>query len=230
MPDVKAVVFDAYGTLLDVHSAMARHAARIGPEWPAISRDWRTKHIEYTWVRSLAGEGTSRDFGALAAEALDMVAAAHGLTDRAVLADILAAYRGLDAYPEVAETLRRLRAGGLPCAILSNGTPDMLRDAVQAAGIADLLDAVLSVTAAGIYKPDPRVYALATARFGCTPGEVAFVSSNAWDAYGAMRFGFRVYRVNRTGAPDEYGLRATAAGELADLSALPGLLSTDLRA
>jgi 2-haloacid dehalogenase len=112
---------------------------------------------------------------------------------------------------------------GLKLAILSNGTPAMLAEAVAAAGIADLLDDVLSVESVGIYKPDPRVYALATARFDCAPGQIAFLSSNPWDAYGARHFGCRVFRVNRVGGPDEYGLRATAE-EIADLAALPDRL------
>ena len=112
---------------------------------------------------------------------------------------------------------------GLPLAILSNGTAQMLREAVAAAGIGDLLDDVLSVEAGGVYKPDPRVYRLATSRFDCAPAQIAFLSSNPWDAYGAHRFGCRVWRVNRGGSPDEYGLRG-AAQEIADLAALPDRL------
>jgi 2-haloacid dehalogenase len=218
---VHAVVFDAYGTLLDVHSAVQRHAARLGDKAAAFARDWRAKHLEYTWIHSLAGD--HRDFWTLAGAALDFTAAAHGVTDRALLDDILTAYRTLDAYPEVPSVLRRLRAMGLPLAILSNGTPAMLAEAVAAAGIADLLDDVLSVERVGVYKPDPRVYALATARFDCAPGQIAFLSSNPWDAYGALRFGCRVFRVNRAHGPDEYGLR-DAAEEIADLAALPDRL------
>jgi 2-haloacid dehalogenase len=218
---VHAVVFDAYGTLLDVHSAVQRHAARLGDIAALFARDWRAKHLEYTWIHSLAGD--HRDFWTLAGASLGFTAAAHGVTDRALLDDILTAYRTLAAYPEVPSVLRRLRAMGLKLAILSNGTPAMLAEAVAAAGIADLLDDVLSVESVGIYKPDPRVYALATARFDCAPGQIAFLSSNPWDAYGARHFGCRVFRVNRVGGPDEYGLRATAE-EIADLAALPDRL------
>jgi 2-haloalkanoic acid dehalogenase type II len=132
---VRAVVFDAYGTLLDIHAAMARHAERLGPDWPAISGDWRAKQIEYTWVRSLAGPAQHRDFWRLTEEALAWTAARHHIRDTVLLADILLAYRHLDVYPEVPVVLRQLRDLGLPRAILSNAEPGMLRDAVAHAGI-----------------------------------------------------------------------------------------------
>jgi 2-haloacid dehalogenase len=218
----RAVIFDAYGTLLDVHAAMARHAARLGPGWEAISQEWRTRQLEYSWVRSLAGR--HRDFEGINRDALDTVAARHGITDAALLDDIMDAYIRLAAFPEVPGVLRQLKAQGLACAILSNGTPAMLAAAVAEAGIGDLLDAVLSIEAAGIFKPDPRVYALATDRFALPAGEMAFLSSNPWDAFGALECGFRAIRVNRQGLPDEYGLRARIP-ELPDLAALPALLS-----
>jgi 2-haloacid dehalogenase len=217
---IRAAVFDAYGTLLDVHSAMARHAARLGPDWQQVSAEWRAKQIEYTWVRSLAGAAHHRDFWTLTQEALAFVAARHRIADQALLTDVLAAYRRLDAYPEVPAMLASLQAHGIPRAILSNGEPRMLADAVRSAGIADLLDAVLSVEAVRVFKPDPRVYQLAADRFGLTAEEVGFVSSNPWDAFGALSFGFQVYWVNRAGQPDEYGLRGRVA-ELRDLSAFP---------
>ena len=224
MPRIQAAVFDAYGTLLDIHAAMARHAARIGPNWAAVSADWRAKQIEYTWVRSLAGPAHHRDFWTLTQQALAWTAARHNLTDRSLLADILQAYRRLDAYPEVPALLARLRDAGIARAILSNGEPGMLADAVNAAGIAPLLDAVLSVEAVGVFKPDPRVYRLATDRFGLPPAAIAFVSSNPWDAFGAGAFGFRVFWVNRGNAPPEYDLPATAT-VLPDLATLPDHLA-----
>ncbi|HST74114.1 MAG TPA: haloacid dehalogenase type II [Acetobacteraceae bacterium] len=224
MPAIRAAIFDAYGTLLDVHAAMEKHAARLGTDWQRISQDWRIKQIEYSWVRSLTGPAEHRDFFTLTTEALHWVAARHGIADRALLADVLDAYRRLSAYPEVPDVLRRLRAGGIGRAILSNGEPSMLADAVGAAGIDRLLDAVLSVEAVGVYKPDPRVYRLASDQFGLAAAEMAFVSSNAWDAFGARVFGFRVFWVNRSGQPDEYGLRGSVQ-ELPDLSGLPDALA-----
>jgi 2-haloacid dehalogenase len=216
---IKAAVFDAYGTLLDVHAAMKRYAHRLGPGWQSISAEWRIKQIEYTWVRSLAGPAQHRDFWTLTQEALGFVAERHGISDAALLSDVLAAYRQLDAYPEASAVLTRLRERGVARAILSNGEPGMLADAVHSAGIENLLDDVLSVESVGVYKPDPRVYRLVTDRFGVAPGDVGFVSSNPWDAFGALSFGFQVYWVNRSGQPDEYGLRGRVT-EIADLSAV----------
>jgi 2-haloacid dehalogenase len=138
--------------------------------------------------------------------------------------DLLAAYRKLDAYPDAAPTLRELRRRGIPAAILSNGSPEMLAASVGAGGLGPLLDDVLSVHPLRCFKPDPRVYALATARFGCQPHQLAFVSSNPWDAHGARRFGCRVFWVNRAGGPAEYWLDETAT-ILPDLAALAGHLA-----
>jgi len=215
---VVIAVFDAYGTLLDLDSAMRPHAARLGPDWQSISREWRGKHIEYTWVLSLAGG--YKDFWQLARESLDVIAARHGIADRALLDEVLAAYRRLSAYPDVPDMLRRLQASGIRRAILSNGEPGMLAEAVEAAGIADLLDAVISADAVRVFKPDARVYRLATERFSVPSGGIAFFSSNPWDAFGARMYGFRVFWVNRAGAPDEYGLRGSAT-ELRDLASVP---------
>jgi 2-haloacid dehalogenase len=223
MPPV-AVVFDAYGTLLDVHSAMQRHAGRLGADWAALSAAWRAKQIEYSWIRSLAGPAHHQDFSILTDTALDFVAARHGVTDKALLADLRKAYRALDAYPEVPALLRDLRARGIGTAILSNGSPAMLAEGVRAAGIDTLLDAVLSVEEVGIFKPDPRVYALAIDRFGGDAGRLVFVSSNPWDAFGARANGFQVAWVNRSGQPDEYGLRGNVL-ELSDLTTLSAALT-----
>ena len=224
MPRPAAVIFDAYGTLLNVHAAMARYADRIGPDWQTISSDWRTKQVEYTWVRSMAGPSHHRDFWTLTQEALAWTAARHRITDIKLLSDILQAYRVLDAYPEVPAVLRRLGEMGIPRAILSNGEPGMLNDAVSAAGIETGLDAVLSVESVGVFKPDPRVYRLAADCFGGDAGAIVFVSSNPWDAFGAGSFGFQLFWVNRSGVPVEYGLGMLAT-ELSDLATLPDRLA-----
>ncbi|WP_237214598.1 haloacid dehalogenase type II [Falsiroseomonas oryziterrae] len=223
MPPPVAVVFDAYGTLLDVHAAVARHAARLGARAAAVSALWRAKQLEYSWILSATGD--YEDFAAITARALDVALATHGVADAALRADLLAAYRSLDAYPDAAPTLAALRARSLGTAILSNGEPAMLQEAVAAAGLAPLLDAVLSVHPLRRYKPAREVYALATAQFGCQPHEIAFVSGNAWDAYGAARFGFRVHWLNRAEVPAEYWLDRLAAARLATLSDLPKLLA-----
>jgi 2-haloacid dehalogenase len=212
----RVAVFDAYGTLLDVDAAMRAHAGRLGPNWQRISQEWRAKHLEYTWVRSLANPALHRDFWQLAQDSLAVVAARHDIADAALIADVLQSYRQLDAFPEVPDMLRALKGKGIARAILSNGEPAMLAEAARAAGIADVLDDILSVEAVGVYKPDPRVYRLATERFGVPGSEIAFFSSNAWDAFGARSFGFQVFWVNRAGQPDEYGLRGGVT-ELRDL-------------
>ncbi len=219
---MRAVVFDAYGTLLDVHSAMERHAARLGPDWRAISQTWRNKQVEYTWIRSLAG--AHRDFAKLTREALVFAAASHGVTDPALLDQVEQAYRQLAPYPEVVETLKALRSRGLRCAILSNGERAMLDAGVGHAGLASLLDAVLSIDPVGIFKPAPAVYQYAVDQLGVPAQEIAFLSSNPWDAFGAQQFGFRVFWVNRVGQPEEYGLN-TSATVLSDLRGLPALLT-----
>jgi 2-haloacid dehalogenase len=211
-------VFDAYGTLFDVHAAAARHQEAIGAKWQQLSQTWRSKHIEYTWVHSLAGRRAS--FWALAQQSLDTaIAAVGGGVSPDLRAKLLAAYRAMDAFPEVREVLTALKARGARLAILSNGDPDMLDDAVRAAQLEGLFEAVLSVAAVGIFKPAPAVYRLAADRFGCRPADISFQSSNRWDIAGAKAFGFRCVWINRTGAPDEYpDLRPDRIGS--DLRAL----------
>ncbi|MEI6160998.1 MAG: haloacid dehalogenase type II [Roseococcus sp.] len=222
---IEAVVFDAYGTLLDVHSAVMRHAGRVGPEAAAFSAEWRVKQLEYSWVRSLTGPSHHKDFWTCTVDALRFVCARFGVRDAPLVQDLLDAYRRLDAYPEVPAMLRALRAQEMRTAILSNGAPMMLVDATTASGIATLLDALLSVEAVGIFKPDPRVYALAEQRLGLPANRMMFVSANPWDTQAALAAGFRAIRVNRNKAPDEYGLEAAGVPSLTDLSSLPGLLS-----
>lgn len=196
------VVFDAYGTLFDVHSAVARHDAAVGPGAARLSELWRAKQLEYSWVLSLAGR--YEPFWTLTERALDHALARCPSVDPALKPGLLAAYRALDAYPEVTGLLTDLRQRGLRTGILSNGDPAMLADAVASAGLASLLDAVLSVDAAGVFKTDPRTYRLVTTEFGIGPDQVVFVSSNRWDVAGATAFGFASVWVNRLGLPDEY--------------------------
>jgi 2-haloacid dehalogenase len=198
----RTIVFDAYGTLFDVHSAVARHSDALGPEAARLSELWRAKQLEYSWVLSLAGR--YEPFWTLTERALDHAFARCPGADRGLRDKLLEAYRTLDAYPEVPSTLERLRARGLRTGILSNGDPDMLGAAVSSAGIARLLDAVLSVEAAGVFKTSPATYRLVLEAFEVQPREVVFVSSNRWDIAGAAAFGFSPVWVNRTGLPDEY--------------------------
>lgn len=197
-------VFDAYGTLLDVHAPLKHLKDRIGAEAEAVSRHLRVKQLEYTWVRTLGGFAW-RNFRALTADALDHALAAHGITvDDAFKADFIALYDRLDAFPDVPAALRRLKRQGARLAILSNGTRDMLAAACAAAGIASDLDAVISVDAIERFKTAREVYELATARFSAEPADIAFYSSNRWDVAAGTAFGFVTTWVNRAGAPDEY--------------------------
>lgn len=203
MPDPRPiVVFDAFGTLFDVHSAVARNAATIGPASVHLSEIWRAKQLEYTWTLSLMGR--YEPFWRLTERALDHALARCPEVDPAVRETLLSSYRALEAYPDAASVLTRLRERGAKTAILSNGDETMLADAVSAAGIGDGLDAVLSVDRAGVFKTDPRTYALVEAEFGCGPEDVLFVSSNRWDVAGAVAHGFAATWVDRSGAPDEY--------------------------
>lgn len=214
---IEAVVFDAYGTLFDVHAAVGRHAGRVGPDAARLSEIWRAKQLEYSWVLSLAGRYVP--FWELTARALDHALARCPAVEPSLRPLLLDAYRTLAAYPEVAEALSRLRREGRMTAILSNGDPGMLASAVAAAGLGDLLDHVLSADAVGVFKTDPRVYQLVEEHTGAAPERTLFVSSNRWDVAGAVAFGFRCVWVNRLGLPDEYKDLEPVA-RIADLSAL----------
>jgi 2-haloacid dehalogenase len=220
MTVIEACVFDAYGTLFDVHSAVARLRERVGEQADALSQLWRTKQLEYTWLRSLMGRHD--DFWQVTGDALDYALARTGV-DPGVREPLMQAYLSLDAYPEVPDVLRRLRAGGLKTAILSNGEPRMLEAGARSAGIDGLLDAVLTVEAAGIFKPHPKVYQLVLDRLEVSAEQVAFHSSNACDVNGAATFGLRAVWINRFGMPP-VRMPGAAEHELRDLSGLPALL------
>ena len=212
----RAFVFDAYGTLFDVHAAIGRHRAAAGPDADRFSEIWRSKQLEYTWTLTLAGRYL--DFWTLTERALDFAFARVPSVDTALRQKLLEAYWMLEAFPDARAALRQLKARGVSAAILSNGSPKMLTAAVDAAGIGGDLDAVLSVDAIRLYKPRPEVYALVTERFEVAPGEVVFVSSNRWDVMGAASFGFRTAWVNRANMAEEYGPAPDAV--LADLDGL----------
>jgi 2-haloacid dehalogenase len=212
----RAFVFDAYGTLFDVHSAIGQHRGAAGPDADRFSEIWRTKQLEYSWTLALAGRYV--DFWTLTERALDYAFARFPSVDKALRPKLLDAYFTLDAFPDARALLRELKTRGETTAILSNGAPRMLTAAVEGAKVAADLDAVLSVDAIRIYKPKPEVYALVTARFQVAPRDVVFVSSNRWDIRGAAAFGFRTAWINRANAAEEYGPPPDAV--LRDLAAL----------
>jgi 2-haloacid dehalogenase len=216
-----AFVFDAYGTLFDVHAAIARHRAAAGPDADRFSEIWRAKQLEYTWTLTLAGHYA--DFWTLTERALDYAFARMPSVDRSLRARLLDSYLTLDAFPDARTALGALKQRGARTVILSNGSPRMLEAAVEAGRLGGDLDAVLSVDGIRMYKPRPEVYALATRALAIAPGEVIFVSSNRWDVMGAASFGFRTVWVNRAGLPDEYPDRASFDA-VSDLAALPAML------
>ncbi len=200
MPAVYA--FDAYGTLFDVHSAVRRHAEAVGPDADRVSEIWRTKQLEYSWVRTLAGRYV--DFWSITQQALDFALTAVPSANTAARDDLLDAYWSLECYGEVADVLRQLRDEGAKTAILSNGSPDMLDAAVANAGLDDLLDASISVDSIRQFKPVPAVYQLVCDAFLCLPADISFQSSNRWDIAGATASNWSCVWVNRTNQPDEY--------------------------
>jgi 2-haloacid dehalogenase len=220
---VEACVFDAYGTLFNVHSAVARGGERLGEKADAVSNTWRQKQLEYTWLRSLMG--AHADFWQVTSDGLDYALEAHGVEDRALHAELMELYLTLDAYGDVQPTLQKLQKAGVKTAILSNGTPKMLDAAVKSAGIDKLLDENLSVEDVGIYKPDRRVYQLAVDRLSVEPGKICFVSTNAWDAAGAAHFGFNVAWLNRFDKIQDVlpGRPKAVINTLVDLMELTGL-------
>ncbi|MGO9170343.1 MAG: haloacid dehalogenase type II [Rhodomicrobium sp.] len=198
---VKACVFDAYGTLFDVHAPAAALASELGERGPAISAQWRAKQLEYTWLRSLMGRYA--DFQQVTADALDYTLAAHGLSSSPLRGRMLALYHSLAAYPDALACLQALKGARARTGILSNGSPSMLTAAVTSAKLGAYLDYILSVDTVRIYKPSPEVYKLAPNAFGVEPAQIAFVSANGWDCAGAAAFGFRVIHVNRFDQTDE---------------------------
>ncbi len=198
----RAFVFDAYGTLFDVHAAIGRHREAVGGEADRFSEIWRTKQLEYSWTLTLMGHYES--FWELTGRALDFALARFPQVDRSLRISLLDAYLKLDAYPDARPALAQLKATGLATAILSNGSTDMLESAVKGAALHDVLDHVISVDAVRIFKPSLAVYDLAINALGVAPNEIVFVSSNRWDIAGASNAGLKPVWVNRAGNPSEY--------------------------
>ena len=216
---IKALVFDAYGTLFDVHSVIATCNQHFPEQGPALSKAWRAKQLEYTWLRSLMGR--YEDFWQVTEAALVFACKTLNLPcPPATRAELMEAYLHLDPYPEVLPSLKAL--SNYPLAILSNGSPRMLQGAVESSGLRGIFSHVLSVDTVKIYKPSPRVYELASQKMSVPTSAIGFVSSNSWDVIGAKAAGLWTCWVNRSGAPeDELGFLPDArANTLADLTGL----------
>ncbi len=213
---IKALVFDAYGTLFDVHSVISACDQSFPGHGAALSQAWRAKQLEYTWLRSLMGR--YKDFWQVTESALAFACMSLGLScPPDMRAKLMETYLHLDPFPEVQEALRALSDYSL--AILSNGSPRMLRAAVESADLKGIFSRIISVDEARIYKPSPRVYRLAPQKLHVATSAIGFISANFWDIAGAKAFGFHTYWVNRSKAPaEELGLVPDATlSSLADL-------------
>jgi 2-haloacid dehalogenase len=218
---IRACVFDAYGTLFDYASAAAGCRDTLGDKFERLTALWREKQLQYTWLRAL--ENRHADFWQVTGDALDFALETLGIDNPELRGRLMELYLTLDVFPEVPGMLARLKAAGLQTAILSNGSPAMLRSAVAGAKIGHVLDAVLSVEEVGVYKPHPSVYQLAVDRLGVPSSTIAFQSSNAWDAYAASAFGMRVVWCNRYGQRAER-LPGEPDREIRSLAELPALV------
>jgi len=218
--NIKACVFDAYGTLFDVNSAVGSLRERVGPEYAQLSAAWRTRQLEYTWLRSLMK--CHVDFWQVTADALSVSLRECALDDPHLHEALMQAYLSLTPFKEVSSVLKVLKSAGMRTAILTNGSPAMIDSAVSNAHIQSLIDHQLSVESVGVFKPDARVYQMAVDSLGVPPDQIAFFSSNAWDAAGAAHFGFNVAWVNRYLQPSE-ALPGVPSAMLSDLSEAPAL-------
>lgn len=206
---MKALIFDAYGTLFDVLSVTTLCELLFPGSGSALAVTWRGKQLQYSLLRSLMERYI--DFWQITQDALAYSTKALGLELTAEKRDrLMDAYRTLHAFPDVKPGLQALKAKGLRLAILSNGAPDMLQSAVASAGIGDLLDEIISVDDVKVFKPSPRVYQMASARLGVAPADIGFVSSNGWDVAGAASAGLTAFWIQRAAAepPEELGFRA----------------------
>jgi 2-haloacid dehalogenase len=219
--DIRACVFDAYGTLFDFASAARACRDVLGDKTDTLTALWRDKQLQYTWLR--AAQGLHADFWQVTGDALDFVLETMGLARPELRERLMNCYLTLAPFPEVPAMLARLKQSGMRTAVLSNGSPRMLAAAVDNAGLGTLLDAVLSVEEVGVYKPHPAVYRLAVERLQIPASSIAFQSSNAWDAYAASAFGMRVVWCNRYGQKPER-LPGAPDREVTSLAELPALV------
>jgi 2-haloacid dehalogenase len=218
LTNIAACVFDAYGTLYDFNSAAAKCRDALGAKAAPLSELWRQKQLQYTWLRALMG--TYIPFWQLTGDALDHALETLAIGDKSVRERLMSAWLELDPFPEAVPALQQLKKKGIRLGILSNGSPEMLAAAAKSSGLDSVLEVSLSVHSVGIYKPDRRVYQLATEHFKQPASRIAFFSSNAWDAHGGAHFGFQTTWVNRSGQKRERipGPIAIERSSLADIA------------
>lgn len=220
-----AVVFDLFGTLLDIAS-LRDAAAKVTNDPVPFVATWREKQLAYAFASAIMG--THEDFDAMTGHGLRYAAAKYNVSlDDAAHAALVQAWETMGTYPDAVPALEALHANGVRCAVLTNGTPATSAKAMENAGIAGFIDATLSVEDAGVFKPDMRVYKLITDRYACAPGDIVFVTANGWDATGGAAFGYQVAWCNRLNAPSEtFG--PAPRWTISNLHALPGIISQSL--
>ena len=194
MKNIKAIIFDAYGTLFDVNSAAEKCKDKIGAKWEGFSNFWRTTQLEYTWLRSLMGR--HKDFWQITEDSLDKSMKTFNI-DASMKNELLNLYKVLSPFKEVPETLKKLKEKNFKLAILSNGTPSLLAQLVKSNNIDNLFDDLFSIEEVGIYKPDTKVYDLPIKKYKIEKNQVAFLSANTWDVSGGGNYGYQSIWVNR---------------------------------
>ena len=194
MKNIKAIIFDAYGTLFDVNSAAEKCKEKIGDKWEGFANYWRTTQLEYTWLRSLMKR--HKDFWQVTEDSLDKSMNFYNI-DNSMRSELLNLYKVLSPFTEVRDTLKKLKQSNYKLAILSNGTPDLLNELVVSNQLKDIFDDIFSVEEAGIFKPDSKVYDLPINKYNIEKNEVLFLSANTWDVSGAGNYGYNTVWVNR---------------------------------
>ena len=194
MKNIKAIIFDAYGTLFDVNSAAEKYKDKIGDKWESFANYWRTTQLEYTWLRSLMNK--HKDFWQVTEDSLDKSMKAFKI-DPSMRNELLDLYKILSTFPEVTEVLKNLKEKNYKLAILSNGTPSLLNELVKSNNLDNVFDDIFSIEEVGIYKPDSKVYNLPIKKYQIKKDEVAFLSANTWDVSGGGNYGYSSIWVNR---------------------------------
>ena len=194
MKDIKAIVFDAYGTLFDVNSAAEKCKSKIGDKWEGFANFWRTTQLEYTWLRSLMKK--HKNFWQVTEDSLDKSMKTFKI-DSSMKSELLNLYKVLSPYPEVKEVLKKIKEKDYRLAVLSNGTPALLNELVKSNDLENIFDDLFSVEEVRIYKPDSKVYDMPIKKYQIKPSEVAFLSSNTWDVSGGGNYGYNAIWVNR---------------------------------
>jgi len=219
---IQVIIFDAYGTLFDVASAVNTSAAAVGEKAGELSKLWRAKQLEYTWIRSLVG--AHADFWQVSRDALDFAMEALQISEAGLADELMSGLLALEPFADAVDAVKALRARSKRLAILSNGSPSMLDAMTRRVGWDKTFEYILSVEDVGIYKPSRRVYRLAMQKFGLQDApSVCFVSGNGWDAHSAAQFGFQAVRIKRAIVPDDR-LPGKLAATVASLEELSGLV------